>query len=261
MIKSLARRWNQYKYRFVPWLAANINESSPRIVETVQLDKLISDEDVEQQLNILFSKFGSNHDVNSQAVLDLCGFRINRKPSLLEDGGIGVFVDAGLVKSGTVVAIYPGAVYQPWEPVFLISLRNSYLFRCADSVHIDGKDKGLSRMMYNSFARRDSLRGQLMCDNSWQTEYPLNPLAVGQYVNNQSNKFSANVAYQEFDVPAKFPSHLRKYIPNTEARLHQDMEQSMFNRLLRMVVLVSIRDIHPGEELFSTYFTIVSKPS
>lgn len=47
-----------------------------------------------------------------------------------------------------VTCIIVGVVYQPWEPVFLVSLGNSFLFRCADGVHIDGKDTGLSKMMY-----------------------------------------------------------------------------------------------------------------
>jgi len=28
--------------------------------------------------------------------------------------------------------------------------------------------------------------GQYMCDTSWLTESPINPLGIGQYVNNQS---------------------------------------------------------------------------
>lgn len=44
--------------------------------------------------------------------------------------------------------LFIGVVYQPWEPVFLVSLANPFLFRCADGVHIDGKDTGLSKMMY-----------------------------------------------------------------------------------------------------------------
>jgi hypothetical protein len=43
-------------------------------------------------------------------------------------------------------------------------------------------------------------------------------------------EYAANVAYQEFDIPASFPIELRQYIPNTEARLHQDMEQTFYNR-------------------------------
>lgn len=34
----------------------------------------------------------------------------------------------------------------------------------------------------------------------------------------------ANVAYQEFDVPADFPNHLLKFLPNTEARMQQDID-------------------------------------
>ncbi|XP_060589259.1 SET domain-containing protein 9-like [Ruditapes philippinarum] len=269
MIKHFARRWNQYKYRFVPWLASNINESSPRIVPSSKEDKIISDEDVEDCLLLLFTAFHKNRKEKeslesrysecSKLMHDVCGFSIERQKSLLENGGRGVFVASGQVQCGSVVAMYPGVVYQPWEPVFWVSLANSFLFRCADGVHIDGKDTGLSKMMYNSCSKRDSVYGKLMCDTRWLTETPVNPLAVGQYVNNQSNKYAANVAYQEFDIPASFPMELRQYIPNTEARLHQDMEQTFYNRLLRVVVLVSLRDIYEGEEIFSTYYTIVQK--
>lgn len=269
MIKRILQRWNQYKYRFVPWLATHINESTPRIVQAIHDDKIISDTEVEKSLILLFTAFHQNvqqqeslsarHVCHKQIMQALCGFSIERGPSLLEHGGRGVFVASGHVKPGSVVAMYPGVVYQPWEPVFWVSLANPFLFRCSDGVHIDGKDRGLSKMIYKSCSKRDSVLGKLMCDTTWLTEEPVNPLAVGQYVNNQSNKYAANVAYQEFDVPASFPMELRQYIPNTEARLHQEMEQTMYNRLLRVVVLVSLGDIAAGEEIFSTYYTIVQK--
>ncbi|XP_045159677.2 SET domain-containing protein 9-like [Mercenaria mercenaria] len=269
MFRQISRRWKQYRYRFVPWVATNINESAPRIVPSVYEDKIVADAEVEKCLLSLltaFHKSGKQHATltakhveHTKLMLGECGFSIKRRPSLLENGGRGVFVASGHVRPGSVVAVYPGMVYHPWEPVFWVSLANSFLFRCADGVHIDGKDTGLSKMMYNSCSKRDSVHGKLMCDTTWLTETPVNPLAVGQYVNNQSNKYEANVAYQEFDISSDFPVELRQYIPNTEARLHQDMEHTFYNRLLRVVVLVSLRDITVGEEIFSTYYTIVQK--
>ena len=35
-------------------------------------------------------------------------------------------------------------------------------------------------------AHRDRILGEYICDTSWLTEEVLNPLAVGQYVNNQN---------------------------------------------------------------------------
>ncbi|XP_052274775.1 SET domain-containing protein 9-like isoform X1 [Dreissena polymorpha] len=270
MFKYVLKRWKLYKYRFVPWIAANITENSPRLVPNVLEDKIIPDISVEQTLLSLFTKFEYTSDLslvdqhrkNSNILLNEVGFSIGRQASTLKDGGRGVFVTQGLVPEQTLVAIYPGLVYQPWEPVFWVSLANPFLFRCADGVHIDGKDTGLSKFMYKSCSGRDSVCGQLMCDTSWLTELPVNPLAVGQYVNNQSPECPANVAYQEFDVPLSFPAHLRKYLPNTQAGLHIEgvNRDSEIPRLLRLVVLVSLREIVKGEELFSTYYTIVQKP-
>lgn len=78
-----------------------------------------------------------------------------------------------------------------------------------------------------------------------------NPLAVGQYVNNCSNDRPANVCYQEWDVPAAFPAELKQYLPNTAYGCDRHSP-------LRCVVLVALRDIEQGEELFSNYYTIVS---
>ncbi|XP_052274776.1 SET domain-containing protein 9-like isoform X2 [Dreissena polymorpha] len=232
MFKYVLKRWKLYKYRFVPWIAANITENSPRLVPNVLEDKIIPDISVEQTLLSLFTKFEYTSDLslvdqhrkNSNILLNEVGFSIGRQASTLKDGGRGVFVTQGLVPEQTLVAIYPGE--------------------------------------NKSCSGRDSVCGQLMCDTSWLTELPVNPLAVGQYVNNQSPECPANVAYQEFDVPLSFPAHLRKYLPNTQAGLHIEgvNRDSEIPRLLRLVVLVSLREIVKGEELFSTYYTIVQKP-
>ncbi|XP_052776839.1 SET domain-containing protein 9-like [Mya arenaria] len=266
MFQRILKRWSQYKYRFVPWIANNLNENHPRLVPSVLEDKVVSDDVIEHTLLTVFQKFNSTSSLhrteqnvrNVDILFKELGYKTDRRKSCLSDGGRGVFVTDGTVKPGTLVSLYPGLVYQPWEPVFWVSLANPFLFRCADGVHIDGKDTGLSKMMYNSCARRDGVMGELMCDTSWLVEKPVNPLAVGQYVNNQTEEFPANVAYQEFDVPVSFPVHLRKYFPNTEARLQTDMDQQLGQMLLRLVVLVSLREVQAGEELFSTYYTIVS---
>ncbi|KAM3938242.1 SET domain-containing protein 9 isoform 2-T2 [Leptodactylus fuscus] len=143
-----------------------------------------------------------------------------------------------------------GAVYHNHEPVFFQSIGNPFIFRCIDGILIDGNDKGISKSVYRSCSRRDQLGPLKMCDCTWLTSSPYNPLAVGQYVNNCSNERAANVCYQEFDVPESFPVELRQYIPNI--CYSHDVEGP-----LRCVVLVALRDIQCGEELFSNYFTVV----
>ncbi|XP_041425230.1 SET domain-containing protein 9 isoform X2 [Xenopus laevis] len=178
------------------------------------------------------------------------GFCIDRAPSYLDSAGIGVFVSKGHVQKGAVVSMYPGTVYQQYEPIFFQSIGNPFVFRCIDGIFIDGNDKGISKSVYRSCSGRDQLGPLKMCDASWLSAFPQNPLAVGQYVNNCSNERAANVCYQEFDVPEYFPVELRQYLPNIN--YSHDSQGP-----LRCVVLIALRDIDCGEELFSNYFTIV----
>ena len=46
-------------------------------------------------------------------------------------------------------------------------------------------------------------------------------------------EFSANVVYQELDIPLDFPFHLRKFIPNTF--YNADSQASQFNWLVSAV--------------------------
>ncbi|XP_071850141.1 uncharacterized protein [Apostichopus japonicus] len=188
-----------------------------------------------------------------QVMFDVFKFTIQRKLSNLPEGGVGVFVSSGVLPKHHIVAMYPGTIYLPSEPILLQSLGNPFIFRCADGLLIDGCDKRLSKMIYNSCSRRDRIApNTASSDLTWTTDYPQNPLNVGQYINNQTKEYPANVAYQELNIDHNFPLHLRKYLPNVfycAGQLHQ--------RPLRTVVLVSLRDIQPGEELLSSYFTLI----
>lgn len=104
---------------------------------------------------------------------------------------------------------------------------------------------------FRSCSRRDQLGPFQMSDVSWLTAAPQNPLAVGQYVNNCSYEKAANVCYQEFDVPSCFPVELKQYLPNIV--YSHDIQSP-----LRCVVLVTLRDIKQGEELFSNYYTVIN---
>ncbi|XP_063067720.1 SET domain-containing protein 9 [Engraulis encrasicolus] len=278
-IKTLEAKWKSYRHRFVPWIAVNLrkNERTLRQVTARSEDKTVPDVEVSASLVKLFtallgndlskrevlnllptsvqSRYAQNvpktqTDSPGEVMLDALGFRIHRGPSSLPSAGTSVFVTHGSVTKGATVAMYPGTVYQEYEPILLQSIGNPFVFRCIDRVLIDGNDKGISKIVYRSCSGRDQMGPLAMCDVSWLTDRPENPLAVGQYVNNCSNERAANVCYQEFDVPEDFPLELHQYLPNVSYR-HDT------KRPLRCVVLVSLRDIHCGEELFSNYYTIV----
>ncbi|XP_010176995.1 PREDICTED: SET domain-containing protein 9, partial [Mesitornis unicolor] len=186
-----------------------------------------------------------------EVLFNTLGFTVTRDKSSLVSAGTGVFVTRGFVPKGTVVSMYPGTVYRKHEPIFFQSLGNPFIFKCIDGILIDGNNKGLSRSVYRSCSRRDQLGPFQMSDESWLTAALQNPLAVGQYVNNCSHEKAANVCYQEFDVPGCFPLELKQYLPNIV--YSHDIESH-----LRCVVLVTLRDIKQGEELFSNYYTVVS---
>ncbi|NXD45478.1 SETD9 protein, partial [Copsychus sechellarum] len=294
MLRELRRRWGSYKYRFVPWLALNLRRQrrTLRYVPESSQDKIIADEDVFETLlktfkALFINDFSRQADIlavlpevkcqylelltveQKQSKVNSCnhqgqhvsspeevlfntlGFTVSRDRSSLASAGTGVFVTRGFVPKGTVVSMYPGTVYRKHEPIFFQSLGNPFIFRCIDGVLIDGNDKGLSRSVYRSCSRRDQLGPFQMSDESWLTATPQNPLAVGQYVNNCSHEKAANVCYQEFDVPGHFPVELKQYLPNIV--YSHDIESH-----LRCVVLVTLRDIKQGEELFSNYYTVVS---
>ncbi|XP_042309369.1 SET domain-containing protein 9 isoform X2 [Sceloporus undulatus] len=149
-----------------------------------------------------------------EILFNTLGFSITRSRSSLISAGTGVFVTKGFIPKGTVVSMYPGTVYEKYEPIFFQSIGNSFIFRCIDGVLIDGNDKGISKAIYRSCSKRDQLGPLKMSDAFWLTNSVQNPLAVGQYVNNCSTDKSANVCYQEFDVPECFPVEFRQYLPN-----------------------------------------------
>lgn len=106
-----------------------------------------------------------------------------------------------------------------------------------------------------SNARRDQIGPYQLCDTTWLGDEPVNPLAVGQYVNNQTKNVPANVAYQELDIPFQsIAPKLWKNLPNV---WYSSGNIACENAFLRTVALVSVREINEGEEVFSSYFTMV----
>ncbi|XP_072023718.1 SET domain-containing protein 9-like [Amphiura filiformis] len=333
VVKTLLGRWNDYKYRFLPWIAFNMKNRSVRAVPHASLDKLLPDATVEKSLlvfctalersqtienfsassakpfaqeiqteheaqlceaceikrtNLLAEQeiehLGLQHrnvasydtivahcgcilpyhlNTDARTPLDVMhsvlGFTIERAPSRIAGGGTGVVVTRGVVPKGCVLALYPGTVYAVHEPILIQSLGNQFIFRCLDGILIDGNDRGISKMIYKSCSQRERIGPYMTSDMTWFSDDRVNPMAVGQYINNHTKDCAANVDYQEFDVPLSFPLNLRKYLPNvfysTEHQYAGEDYES--RRWLRTVVLVSVREIQEGEELLSSYFTTV----
>ena len=70
-------------------------------------------------------------------------------------------------------------------------------------------------------------------------------------VNNETSVRQANVRYQELEVPPDFPLLLRKYLPNI------NYQPGQTGLPLRLVMLQAVCDIREGQELLSSYFTVV----
>ncbi|KAJ8040742.1 SET domain-containing protein 9 [Holothuria leucospilota] len=290
MQRRLKAFWESYKYRFVPWIVANLKNRSARSVSSSQ-DDILTHVEVEESLLDFFNALARNdrlpsygmeterscQDLESKSesegrqftrgsckmkkkkkdplevMFENCGFAIECSPSRLKGGGTGVLVTKGVIPRNSVVAMYPGTVYLPSEPILLQSVGNPFIFRCSDGLLIDGFNRRISKIIYKSCSQRDRLGTEyLSSDLTWVTKSLQNPMNVGQFVNNHTKEYSANVAYQEFDVSHRFPIELRKYLPNvfySANLLHQ--------RPLRTVVLISLRNIQAGEELLSSYFTLI----
>ncbi|XP_034152814.1 SET domain-containing protein 9 isoform X3 [Esox lucius] len=237
LLKRFQDKWKSYRHRFVPWIAFNLrkNERSLRKVTEQSKDRLVSDEELSETLIPFFRALLRNDIACQGEVLRLLSTTTRARYISPEDHE----------------RPERGTIYQAFEPILFQSIWNAFVFRCIDSVLIDGNDRGISKMIYRSCSGRDRLGPFALSDATWLTVSTKNPLAVGQYVNNSTNDRTANVYYQEYDVPKEFPLELRQYLPNVNYR--HDTQ-----RPLRCVVLVALRDIHPGEELFSNYFTIVN---
>jgi len=265
MFQRLKVKLNEYKYRSVPWLLLNWRKKgSLKKVTSIENHSI---EKNNEYISILKNLFERLHNKSSQETLpchvikDALGFSIHKKKSFISSAGTGVFVKDGIVRKGSIVALYPGTVYYPSEPLFFQSLGNSFILQCVDGVMIDGKERGLSCKIFRSCAARDVIGTYRFCDTSWMTSQNLNPLAIGQYVNNANKEYPANVIYQELDITLSFPVHLLQFIPNINfnapllTREYGDEKDDIL--VIRTVLLIALRDINEGEEIFSSYFTEV----
>ncbi|KAI8621306.1 hypothetical protein BC830DRAFT_1163874 [Chytriomyces sp. MP71] len=148
-------------------------------------------------------------------------FRLRIATSTVPNAGLGVFVAPNpateppfVVRKHTVVALYPGVVYAPGDPLFFASLRNRYVLQRIDGSFVDGKHNGLSRSLYRSIWAR----GGRIHDAGWlslRREGTVESWNVGQLVNNCTGSGAdANVMYNEFTLDSTFPDEFRRFIPN-----------------------------------------------
>nr|XP_039267841.1 SET domain-containing protein 9-like [Styela clava] len=248
-MKSIIKKWNSYKYRFVPWIKLK-NKSLPSArVTNIGSDKIISDAEVLQQVTKAFK----NLERSEEKLVKSRGFSLEVRKSTLTGAGRGVFVRRGAVKKGTVVSFYPGTIYLPYESIFFQSIANPFIFKCSDGILIDGNNKGISKLIFKSCAERDRVGPYLTADVTWLNPYKSSLNNIGQIVNNQTSANPANVCYQEFDFPDDFPLELKKFIP------HVFYQSLCGRREMRTVVLVTTRHIEKGEELFSSYYTLIKQ--
>ena len=139
-------RWDQYKYRFMPWVTLNLKKELGKQKSDRPRVKLKSQEEYVNELKDLLSvlqrpslhtsfkgsksDFELLHEENQDILLKSKGFQLNVRKSLISEvAGRGVFVDQGSVKAGDIVALYPGTVYIPSQPVLFQSLGNPYVLR------------------------------------------------------------------------------------------------------------------------------------
>jgi len=218
------------------------------------------------------------------------GFHLQCLPSGIgPEAGLGVFVlgdvasgktntctQGRVATRGDLMAIYPGTFYTPGEPLFWASLGNPYIFRCADGILLDANCRGLSASIFRSLLYRDSIphRDHVAADSTWMSSYlslALNPLSVGQFVNNATipheadgaepgmKKRLANVAYCEmsFGFPEEIHPEWLQLLPYLYCEANVQSTIMRGERDLKVVALVATKDIFHGDELFSTYFTVV----
>ena len=108
--------------------------------------------------------------------------------------------------------------------------------------------------MYKSVHGRERVNGfEPICDISWLYDdycFHVNPLNIGQIVNNQSSTQKANISYEEISLNQKSCQKILSLLPNINY-------ESGFQQHLRLVPLIAIDDINAGQELFSTYFSLI----
>ena len=99
---------------------------------------------------------GDSNNINNtifsshlQAMESSFGYSVYVAPSDVAGLGSGVVLGGQKGASqGQLMALYPGGLYLPQQPVLLPSLANPFILRCADGVLVDGSCRGLSGAVF-----------------------------------------------------------------------------------------------------------------
>lgn len=233
----------------------------PKTINQVQslcrsVEKLIDQNDLHRQLVDLFDHLlNSDREKSSIEILrQRWNFSLTKHRSEAHDQG--VFLDHGRINdAGRLVSIYPGTVYRrSQDPLLLPSIRNQFLLARKDGLIIDGRDRGLSRSIYLSCHSRLP-----QYDLTWlshNTDNHRNPLTIGHYINHFPKDRLPNVTYFEFDFRLdQIHSGLRSFIPHV--RYSQSDDDDDDQQIMPSTVLISLRPIEKGEELFSCYLNLI----
>ncbi|CAF2322665.1 unnamed protein product [Rotaria sp. Silwood2] len=219
------------------------------------IENKIDRNDLHQQIVQLFNcLLNSQSNKSSRNILqEQMNFSLNK--DLSQTHAQGVFIDYGQInKAGQLVAIYPGTIYRRHiDPLLLPSIRNTFLLSRKDDLIIDGRDQGLSRSIYLSCHSRYPLY-----DRTWLLKdiyLHKNPLTLGHYINHFPFYGLPNVTYYEFDFHFNDNEYdLYRFVPNVRYADIDNGEKGMPS-----TVLISLRPIKQGEELFSCYLNVIQQ--
>ncbi|TMW60595.1 hypothetical protein Poli38472_000637 [Pythium oligandrum] len=165
-------------------------------------------------------------------VRELLGYSLKVEASSVPNAGEGVKIQ-GRLPIGSLVALFPGAVYLPEhfkKPQYLREVSNNVYARARfDSIIIDAKN---------------------------ETPSPRNPLAVAHKINHPPAGSSPNVMPFSYDFPPEEPftdPDYQQFIPNSFVEMPSRI--SMFGKraLVHGLAFITTADIEDGEELFLNY--------
>ncbi|OUC43053.1 hypothetical protein D917_10053 [Trichinella nativa] len=194
-----------------------------------------------------FETFGTDklQHAAEEAIYEAFGFCIKKFNE-------SVFVNKGKIYPNQIVCIYPGTVYSPQQTRLCTSCNKKYVYMCQDGTLVDANDTGVARLIYKSCTYRDRHSDSFYNDMTWMSSSPVNPLAVGQYVEYDCN--GINVEAKELDLELNnVEGGLRKFLPIL--RYFNCSNRNKQNNVIRVVVFVSTKTISAGEKLKCAFKT------
>lgn len=205
------------------------------------------------------------------------GFRLRLQRSSVQhsEAGFGVLVE-GRALPGTVLALYPGTIYFPVDPLgdgrpFNVALPeqldNAYLIRRYDDILIDGREWHLRALKLKAQSRALREAGVLLAEhepsslratNSALAKFR-NPYAIANFFNHPPKGRDANVMQWSYTFRRSFPEHLQRYIPHEYRRAPGLIETLDWSVLMPSMVAIATRVIE-NEEIFMNYRLNPHKP-